>query len=150
MNIEERKTQLWDLLHTPVDRPFHEIHTDIEKVMGRPVHTHELSSTVNQYLFNELDGKATPGLIEKANMLRHQTYLRKKRSTVRRWFSRHRPAIFVALYTFIAPMYLLIGLTMFAEDEPLSAAIIITISCMMFIYLGAAMIRYRYKEKFEA
>lgn len=70
MTIEERKTRLRKLLDTPVDRPFHEIHKDIEEVMERPVHTHEMASSVTQYLFDELDGKAVPGLIEKVFLIR--------------------------------------------------------------------------------
>ena len=73
MTIEERKARLRELLKllaTPVNIPFHGIHKDVEKVMGRSVHTHELASGVNQYLFDELDGKAVPGLIEKAFLIR--------------------------------------------------------------------------------
>ena len=70
MSSEERKVRLRKLIDTLVNRPFPEIHKDIEEAMGRPVHTHELASSVNQYLFDELDGKPVPGLVEKLIIIR--------------------------------------------------------------------------------
>ena len=64
-----------------------------------------------------------------------------------RWYWLHVKALYMVLYVFLAPMYLLVGLLMFARNNTmLVATVFITLSCMMFIVLGAAMARYANSE----
>jgi len=58
------------------------------------------------------------------------------------WYRENRALFHLGLYTFLAPMYLLVGLVMFARNDTIPAAIFITLSCLLFIIQGAAMARY--------
>ncbi len=64
----EKKERLRHIFATPVNRPFSEIHKEIEEIMGRSVWTHELA--MPQALYDELDGKSVPSLLEKMLIIR--------------------------------------------------------------------------------
>jgi len=59
-----------------------------------------------------------------------------------RWYDQHRLPIFGTIYAILGPFYLFIGLLNFREGFVVAAAIFITLSCMMYIVLGAAMMKY--------
>jgi len=62
------RDRLKELVETPLNRPFGEVHEEIERIMGRPVWTHELA--LPQALYDELDGKPVPSMIEKIFIIR--------------------------------------------------------------------------------
>ena len=59
-----------------------------------------------------------------------------------RWHHQNRTLVHMILYAIIGPCYLLVGLVNFRDGFEIPATVFITISCMVFIFLGSAMARY--------
>ncbi len=65
---EPRKTELNALLEKKITMS--EFHKEVERIMQRPVYTHEMASSVWGYLLDELDGKPVPSAMEKICQMR--------------------------------------------------------------------------------
>lgn len=66
----EKADELRAILESEGEYTFKRVQEMTEEIMGRPVWTHEFAGGVIQYLYDELDGVACPGMWDKIGIIR--------------------------------------------------------------------------------
>ena len=95
-------------------------------------------------------GERGKGMSTLAIQIERRTMLERLKAQLARglrWHDQNRSLVHMILYAIIGPCYLLVGLVNFRDGFEIPATVFITISCMMFILLGAAMERYAHGGK---